>query len=131
MLVTPRRRTPSLTCDASSRACNPRRPALSCRVLCTQAGTSGPDTLLGTPRYDILCGREGNDVLEGAGGPDYLYADAGRDKVSARDGERDVISQAEAGAISRSWIRATARAPAASASLPASRGDGGVVPRRY
>jgi N-acetylglucosamine-6-sulfatase len=75
-----------------ARLCNPPPRGLSRRVLCTQVGTGGPDTLLGTPRYDILCGREGNDVLDGAGGPDYLFAGAGRDNVAARDGERDVIS---------------------------------------
>jgi N-acetylglucosamine-6-sulfatase len=75
-----------------ARLCNPPPPGLSRRVLCTHAGTNGPDTVLGTPRYDILCGRDGNDVLKGAGGPDYVFAGAGRDEVFARDGERDVIS---------------------------------------
>ena len=75
-----------------ARLCNPPPPGLSRRVLCTHAGTDGPDTLLGTPGYDILCGRNGNDVLDGTGGRDYVFAGTGRDEVFARDGERDVIS---------------------------------------
>lgn len=46
---------------------------------CTQAGTPGPDRLVGTSAADILCGGGGDDVLEGRGGRDVLRGGSGAD----------------------------------------------------
>lgn len=55
--------------------------AITLNPLCTQAGTNGANTLVGTSGEDVLCGGGGNDTLKGLGGEDYVYGGGGNDKV--------------------------------------------------
>ncbi|MDX6284859.1 MAG: hypothetical protein QOG53_344 [Frankiales bacterium] len=53
---------------------------------CTMVGTSGPDTLSGSPQRDVICGLGGNDTISGNGGNDTLYGGAGNDKLAGNGG---------------------------------------------
>jgi Ca2+-binding RTX toxin-like protein len=59
--------------------------------LCTIAGNSGDNHLVGTPGNDVICGDSGDDVIEGGGGNDLIYAGSGQDTVSGGAGA-DVLS---------------------------------------
>jgi len=53
-------------------------------------GTSGNDTLWGTPSADVMYGKAGNDTLHGRAGNDVIYGNAGDDVLKGGDG-RDVL----------------------------------------
>lgn len=55
-------------------------------LVCTAAGTSGPDVLVGTAGADVLCGRGGRDTLSGVGGNDVLLGEGGADTLSGGAG---------------------------------------------
>jgi uncharacterized repeat protein (TIGR01451 family) len=50
--------------------------------VCTEIGTSGPDSLTGTSGHDVLCGLGGDDTLSGLGGSDVLYGGPGADALT-------------------------------------------------
>lgn len=52
----------------------------------TIVGTTGNDTLRGTPGADVIVARQGNDVIEGLGGDDIVCAGKGDDEVFGGDG---------------------------------------------
>ena len=54
-------------------------------------GTSGNDTLTGTPFDDHLFGLAGNDTLRGLGGNDTLCGGAGRDRLFGGDGNDQLL----------------------------------------
>ncbi|TGD44586.1 hypothetical protein EEB11_03100 [Pseudotabrizicola sediminis] len=56
-----------------------------------QAGTSGPDLLLGDSGADLIHGLEGDDVLHGDAGPDRLNGGVGNDILLGGAGD-DVLS---------------------------------------
>jgi Tol biopolymer transport system component len=64
----------------------PSRRSNQCRI----NGTSGADTLYGTPYFDIIHGFGGNDALFGGGGNDVIYGGAGNDQIGGGPGN-DVI----------------------------------------
>lgn len=53
---------------------------------CTITGTSGDDTLHGTPGPDVICGLGGNDTVDGGGGADVIIAGPGNDVVDGGAG---------------------------------------------
>ena len=55
-------------------------------IVCTVAGTSGPDDLVGTGGADVICGRGGDDTLHGADGNDVLAGEAGNDTIEGGAG---------------------------------------------
>ncbi len=57
---------------------------------CTITGTSGVDTLEGTPGDDVICAKRGADVINGNGGNDIIYGGRGKDVITTGDGD-DVI----------------------------------------
>jgi N-acetylglucosamine-6-sulfatase len=87
-----RAKTLSLLRTRLARLCNPPPPGLSRKLLCTQVGTHGSDTLMGSERYDVVCAKDGADSIDARGGADYVFAGAGDDRIFARDGYRDAIS---------------------------------------
>ena len=52
-----------------------------CQAVGAILGTSGHDSLTGTPNDDVLCGLGGNDTVMGGGGEDVLYGHAGNDTL--------------------------------------------------
>ena len=52
----------------------------------THVGSSGNDSLIGTPGADVLAGLGGNDTIDGVGGADLVCAGEGRDVVSGGAG---------------------------------------------
>jgi hypothetical protein len=68
----------ALPADAAARA--------SCPVRATIYGTTGNDTVNGTPGNDVICAGAGNDRINGRGGNDRVYAGAGNDKVTTLGG---------------------------------------------
>ena len=55
------------------------------------SGMGGPDEIRGARGNDVLRGGLGNDRLFGGYGRDVLFGDKGNDKLTARDGERDIV----------------------------------------
>jgi Ca2+-binding RTX toxin-like protein len=55
------------------------------------AGMAGPDSIRGGAGNDVIRGGPGDDRLFGGFGRDILFGDAGDDRLTARDGERDVL----------------------------------------
>ena len=55
------------------------------------AGTSGDDTIVGTPGRDVFAGRDGADQVFGVDGDDLLCGDAGADVVVGQNGDDRVI----------------------------------------
>lgn len=53
---------------------------------CTITGTSGDDSLGGTPGDDVICGLGGADMLDGGDGDDVLVGGAGNDWLEGGDG---------------------------------------------
>jgi Ca2+-binding RTX toxin-like protein len=64
----------------------PSRRSNQCRI----DGTSGADTIYGTPYFDIIRGFGGNDALFGGAGDDVIYGGAGNDSIGGGPGN-DVI----------------------------------------
>jgi Ca2+-binding RTX toxin-like protein len=64
----------------------PSRRSNQCRI----NGTSGGDTIYGTPYFDIIHGLGGNDALFGGGGYDVIDGGAGNDAIGGGAGN-DVI----------------------------------------
>ncbi|HSS68337.1 MAG TPA: hypothetical protein VLK34_07275 [Nocardioidaceae bacterium] len=54
--------------------------------LCTKAGNSSSNVIVGTAGKDVLCGDSGNDVIKGAGSGDLVFAGPGNDTVVTGDG---------------------------------------------
>jgi len=57
-------------------------------------GTSGDDSLVGTPASDTIFGYAGNDTIDGGAGDDFLSGNEGNDSVSGGAGN-DVVSGRE------------------------------------
>jgi Ca2+-binding RTX toxin-like protein len=53
-------------------------------------GTSGDDTLYGTPESDTISGFEGNDKLFGEGDDDFLDGGTGKDGIYGGDGNDEI-----------------------------------------
>lgn len=54
--------------------------------LCTIAGNSGNNHLVGTGGNDVICGDSGNDTISGGGGDDIIYAGSGKDVINGGSG---------------------------------------------
>jgi Ca2+-binding RTX toxin-like protein len=54
--------------------------------LCTKAGNSGNNVIVGTSGKDVLCGDSGSDVIKGAGSGDIVFSGPGNDTVDSGDG---------------------------------------------
>lgn len=54
-------------------------------------GTSGDDTLFGTPNADVMFGGAGNDTLLGGDGADVLFGDAGDDVLMSGGDSEDLL----------------------------------------
>jgi hypothetical protein len=61
---------------------------------CTIVGTPRADRLIGTNRRDVICGRGGNDEIHGLRGTDRIYGGAGNDRVLAGSGNDRVYGGA-------------------------------------
>ena len=66
------------------------------------AGMGGADTIRGKGGNDVLRGGAGNDHLFGGSGRDILLGDQGNDNLTARDGERDVVTGGPG--VDRAWV---------------------------
>jgi len=56
-------------------------------TFCTITGTTGDDTLVGTPRADAICGLGGNDTIVGRRGDDALFGEEGNDVLIGSRGD--------------------------------------------
>jgi Ca2+-binding RTX toxin-like protein len=59
-----------------------------------QVGTSGNDSLVGTPLRDTISGNGGNDTITGANGADSLLGGADNDSISGGDGSDSILGDA-------------------------------------
>ncbi|KAA1421396.1 hypothetical protein F0U44_03605 [Nocardioides humilatus] len=64
----------------------------------TITGTSGDDTLVGTPGPDVIAGLAGDDTLQGFDGADVFCGGPGTDTVTYADHELDVTANLGGGA---------------------------------
>jgi hypothetical protein len=58
---------------------------------CTIVGTSGNDTLNGTPQADVICGLEGDDTINSSGGNDTLSGGPGGDTLVDLSGTDNLL----------------------------------------
>jgi Ca2+-binding RTX toxin-like protein len=57
----------------------------------TIVGTSGDDTLFGTPERDVIQARRGRDLIKGLGGHDLICGARGSDTIRGGDGSDDLF----------------------------------------
>jgi hypothetical protein len=59
--------------------------------ICTKAGNTGNNRLVGTSGPDVICGDSGNDRIIGGGGNDLIYPGPGWDSTSGGNGNDTVL----------------------------------------